>query len=148
MFLLAQLPSLHSGAHSFLPDQNLTSESDQSSVDCCKMPSLKSTRETLFLRLKCVWCVCVCLRVCGALQNRQAKYTLSFGRVQTIKCFTKHVKTAGLESIHLKHSLYLKVNLNSWEKIVCQYFVFVTDWSFFNVNQRIKHRENQSQLLI
>ncbi len=41
MFLLAQLPSLHSGAHSFLPDQNLTSESDQSSVDCCKMPSLQ-----------------------------------------------------------------------------------------------------------
>ncbi len=40
VFLLEQLPSLHSGAHSFLPDQNLTSESDQSSVDCCKMPSL------------------------------------------------------------------------------------------------------------
>ncbi len=41
MFLLTQLPSLHSGAHSFLPDQTLTSESDQSSVDCCKMPSLQ-----------------------------------------------------------------------------------------------------------
>ncbi len=40
-FFLAQLPSLHSGALSFLPDQNLTSESDQSSVDCCKMPSLQ-----------------------------------------------------------------------------------------------------------
>ncbi len=75
MFLLTQLPSLHSGAHSFLPDQNLTSESDQSSVDCCKnavftvtklldmfdneMLEVQSTRETLFLRLKCV-CVCVC----------------------------------------------------------------------------------------
>ncbi len=49
-------------------------------------------------------CVCVCARVVcvrGALQNRQAKYTLSFGRVQTIK-YTKHVKTDGLESIHLK----------------------------------------------
>ncbi len=48
----------------------------------------QSTRETLFLRLKCVRvcvCVCVCVRVRGALQNRQAKYTLSFGRVQTIK---------------------------------------------------------------
>ncbi len=33
--------SLQSGAHSFLPDQNLTSESDQSSVDRCKMPSLQ-----------------------------------------------------------------------------------------------------------
>ncbi len=31
---------------------------------------------------------------------------------------TKHAKTDGLESIHLKHSLYLKVNLNSREKTV------------------------------
>ncbi len=31
-FLLAQLPSLHSGAHSFLPNQNLTSESAQSVI--------------------------------------------------------------------------------------------------------------------
>ncbi len=57
-----------------------------------KTLKVQSTRETLFLRLKCVCvyacvfarvCVCVCVR--GALQNRQAKYTLSFGRVQTIK---------------------------------------------------------------
>ncbi len=61
---------------------------------------------------------------------------------------TQYVKTDGLESIHLKHSLYLQVNENSREKIVCQYFVLVTDWSFFNVNQRTKHRENHSQLLI
>ncbi len=40
-FLLAQLPSLHSGAHSFLPDQNLMSKSDQSFVDFCKMPPLQ-----------------------------------------------------------------------------------------------------------
>ncbi len=66
-----------------------------------KMLKVQSARETLFLGLKCVCvCVCVCVsarvrvsaRVCarvrarrGALQNRQAKYTLSFGRVQTIK---------------------------------------------------------------
>ncbi len=60
-----------------------------------KMLKVQSARETLFLGLKCV-CVCVCVRVSarvcarvrarrGALQNRQAKYTLSFGRVQTIK---------------------------------------------------------------
>ncbi len=30
-------------------------------------------------------CVCVCVCVHGALQNRQANYTLSFWRVQTIK---------------------------------------------------------------
>ncbi len=55
-----------------------------------KTLKVQSTRETLFLRLKCVCvfarvCVRVCVRVRGALQNRQAKYTLSFGRVQTIK---------------------------------------------------------------
>ncbi len=71
-----------------------------------KMLKVQSARQMLFLRLKCVCvcvfarvCVCVFARVCvclrarvcvcvcvrGALQNRQAKYTLSFGRVQTIK---------------------------------------------------------------
>ncbi len=59
-----------------------------------KTLKVQSTRETLFLRLKCVCaCVCVyarvfvfvCVCVRGALQKRQAKYTLSFGRVQTIK---------------------------------------------------------------
>ncbi len=86
-----------------------------------KTLKVQSTGETLFPRLKCVRArVCVCVRVRGALQNRQAKYTLSFGRPND-QIHTKHVKTDGLESIHLKHSLYLKVNENSWEKIVCQY---------------------------
>ncbi len=86
MFLLAQLPSLHSGAHSFLPDQNLTSESDQSSVDCCKMPSLQLLNCWTCLIMKCCkynpherrcssgWsvcaCVCVCVRVCVCLRAR------------------------------------------------------------------------------
>ncbi len=65
-------------------------------------------------------CVCVCARVCvcvrGSLQNRQAKNTELRARPNDQS--TKHVKTDGLESIHLKHSLYLKVNENSWEKIV------------------------------
>ncbi len=86
MFLLTQLPSLHSGAHSFLPDQNLTSESDQSSVDCCKMPSLQLLNCWTCLIMKC-WkynpherrcssgwsvcaCVCVCARVCVCLRAR------------------------------------------------------------------------------
>ncbi len=59
-----------------------------------KTLKVQSTREMLPQAEVCV-CVCVCLRACvcvcvcvcvrGALQNRQAKYTLSFGRVQTIK---------------------------------------------------------------
>ncbi len=163
MFFLAQLPSLHSGAHSFLPDQNLTSESDQSSVDCCKMPSLQLLNCWTCLIIKrwkynpherrcssgwsvCA-CVCVFARVHGALQNRQAKYTLSFGASKRSNTH-KACKNGRLGEYSLKHSLYLKVNENSWEKSVCQYFVSVTDWSFLNVNQRTKYREKHSQLLI
>ncbi len=85
-------------------------------------------------------CVCVCVRVRGALQNRQAKYTLSFGASKRSNTHTIF-KNGRLGEYSLKHSLYLKVNENSWEKIVCQYFVLVTDWSFFNVNQRTKHKD-------
>ncbi len=68
-----------------------------------KTLKVQSTRETLFLRLKCV-CVraCVCVRVRGALQNRQAKYTLSFGRVQTIKNTHKACKNGRLGEYSLK----------------------------------------------
>ncbi len=180
MFLLEQLTSLHSGAHSFLPDQNLTSESDQSSVDCCKMPSLQLLNCWTCLIIKC-WkynpherrcssglsvcvcvcvsarvcvcackCACVCARACAARRAPKQTGKIHFELLArpNYQIQTQYVKTDGLESIHLKHSLYLQVNENSWEKIVCQYFVLVTDWSFFNVNQRTKHRENHSQLLI
>ncbi len=58
-----------------------------------EMLEVQSTREMLFLRLKCVcvcvcvWvcvceCACVCVRVCVCVRARRAP---SFGRVQTIK---------------------------------------------------------------
>ncbi len=120
-----------------------------------KTLKVQSTRETLFLRLKCVRvcvCVCVCLRVCVCVcvcvcvrARRALKLTskihFELRARPNDQIHTKHVKTDGLESIHLKHSLYRKVNENSWEKIVCQYFVSVTDWSFFNVNQRTKYKD-------
>ncbi len=112
-----------------------------------KTLKVQSTRETLFPRLKCV-CVCVCVfaRACVCVRVRRApkqtsKVDFELRARPNDQIHTKHVKTAGLESIHLKHSLYLKVHENSWEKIVCQYFVSVTDWSFFNVNQRTKYKE-------
>ncbi len=96
-------------------------------------------------------CVCVCLRarVCCArvcvrvrrAPKQTSKVHFELRARPNDQIHTKHVKTDGLESIHLKHSLYLKVNENSWEKIVCQYFLSVTDWSFFNVNQRTKYKE-------
>ncbi len=57
----------------------------------------------------CVYaCVCMCVRVRvrGTLQNRQANYT----ELQTPndQIHTKHVKTAGLESIHLNTVYVLK----------------------------------------
>ncbi len=54
---------------------------------------------------------------------------------------TQYVKMDGLERVFTSNNLYRKVNENSWEKIVCQYFVLVTDWCFNNVNQRTKQRE-------
>ncbi len=93
-----------------------------------KTLKVQSTRETLFLRLKCV-CVCVCvvcLRarcVCVCVRARRApkqtsKVHFELRARPNDQIHTKHVKTDGLESIHLKHSLYLKVNENSWEKTV------------------------------
>ncbi len=95
-------------------------------------------------------CVCVCVRAClrarVCVRARRApkqtsKVHFELRARPNNQIHTKDVQTDGLESIHLKHSLYLKVNENSWEKIVCQYFVLVTDWSFFNVNQRTKYKE-------
>ncbi len=91
-------------------------------------------------------CVCVCVCVCVYAHARHAlkltsKLHFELQTRPNDQIHTKHVKTAGLESIHLKHSLCLKVNENSWEKIVCQYFVLVTDWCFINVNQRTKCKE-------
>ncbi len=110
-----------------------------------KMLKVQSTRETLFLRLKCV-CVCLRARVCVCARARRApkqtsKVHFELRARPNDQIHTKHVKTDGLESIHLEHSLYLKVNENSWEKIVCQYFVLVTDWCFIKVNQRTKYRD-------
>ncbi len=87
----------------------------------------------------CVCVVCVCACAARSKTDKQIHFELRARPNDQIQ--TKHVKTDGLESIHLKHSLYLQVNENSWEKIVCQYFVLLTDWSFFNVNQRTKYKD-------
>ncbi len=81
-----------------------------------KTLKVQSTRETLFLRLKCV-CVCVCARARRA-PKRTSKVHFELRARPNDQIHTQYVKTDGLESIHLKHSLYLKVNENSWEKIV------------------------------
>ncbi len=94
-----------------------------------KTLKVQSTRETLFLRLKCVACVLCCLRarvVCvRACARRAPKQTSKVHfELQTRpndQIHTKHVKTDGLESIHLKHSLCLKVNENVGRKL-CSIF--------------------------
>ncbi len=70
-------------------------------------------------------CVCVFARACVCVCARRApkqtsKVHFELRARPNDQIHTKHVKTAGLESIHLKHSLCLEVNENSWEKIVCQ----------------------------
>ncbi len=96
-----------------------------------KTLKVQSARETLFPRLKCVCAcvcvfararVCVCLRarvcVCARAPKQTSKVHFELRARPNDQIHTQHVKTDGLESIHLKHSLYLKVNENSWEKIV------------------------------
>ncbi len=63
----------------------------------------------------------MCVRLCCARARHAPKQTskvhFELRARPNDQIHTKHVKTAGLESIHL-NSLYLKVNENSWEKIV------------------------------
>ncbi len=78
-----------------------------------KTLKVQSARETLFLRLKCVCvCVCVCVRARRA-PKQTSKVHFELQTRPNDQIHTKHVKTDGLESIHLKHSLYLQVNENS-----------------------------------
>ncbi len=159
MFLLAQLPSLHSGAQSFHPDQNLTSESDQSSVDCCKMLSLQLLNCWTCLIIKrwkynpherrCSpgWSVRVrvCVRACAARSKTDKQSTLWASGASKRSNTHKACKNGWLGEYSLKHSLCLKVNENSWEKIVCQYFVL--KWQTGASSMLIKE-QNHPQLLI
>ncbi len=65
---------------------------------------VQSTRETLFPRLKCV-CVCVCARRALKLTS---KVHFELQTRPNDQIHTKHVKTAGLESIHLNTVHVLK----------------------------------------
>ncbi len=77
-----------------------------------KTLKVQSTRETLFLRLKCVCvCVCVCVfaraRVCVCARARRAPKQTSKVHFElrvrpNDQIHTQYVKTDGLESIHLK----------------------------------------------
>ncbi len=85
-------------------------------------------------------CVCVCLRArvcaCAARSKTDRQSTLWASDASKRSNTHKACKNGRLGEYSLKDSLCLKVNENSWEKIVCQYFVLVTDWCFINVNQR------------
>ncbi len=98
-----------------------------------KTLKVQSTRETLFP--VCV-CVCACVRVCVRVPARvcvcacaarsktdKQRTLLSFGASKRSNTHKTCKKNSRLEVYSLKYSLYLKVNENSWEKIVCQYFV-------------------------
>ncbi len=81
-----------------------------------KTLNVQSARETLFP-------VYVCVCACAAHSKTDKQRTLlSFGaskRSNTHKTCKKIKKNSRLEEYSLKYSLYLKVNTNSWEKIVC-----------------------------
>ncbi len=75
-----------------------------------KMLKVQSALETLFPRLKCV-CVCVC--VCVYVPARRtlkltSKVHFELQMRPNDQIHTKHVKTSGLESIHLNTVYVLK----------------------------------------
>ncbi len=165
MFFLAQLPSLHSGAHSFLTDQNLTSESDQSSVDCCKMPSLQLLNCWTCLIIKrwkynpherrCSsgWSVCVCVfaraRVCVCVRARRApkqtsKVHFELWARPNDQIHTKHVKTDGLEIIHLNTVYILKWTRTVGRKLCVN---ILSQWQIGASSMLIKEQNTKTKSL-
>ncbi len=161
-FFLAQLPSLQSGAHSFLPDQTWTSESDQSSVDCCKMQSLQLLNCWTCMIIKrwkynpherrcspcvCV-CVCACVRVCvcacaARSKTDKQRTLLSFGaskRSNTLKTCKK--QTAGLKSIHLYTVYILKWTRTVGRKLCVS--IFCLKVTLINSSMLIKEKITHS----
>ncbi len=86
-----------------------------------KTLKVQSTRETLFPVYVCVRaCMRVCVRACAARSKTDKQRTLlSFGASKRSNTHNTCKKNSRLEEYSLKYSLYLKVNENSWEKIVC-----------------------------
>ncbi len=75
-----------------------------------KMLKVQSAREMLFLRLKCV-CVCVCMYTCARARRdlkQTSKVHFELQARPNDQIHTKHVKTAGLEIIHLNTVHVLK----------------------------------------
>ncbi len=64
-----------------------------------KMLKVQSARETLFPRRSV--CVCVCACVCERALKLTSKVHFELQTRPSDQIHTKHVKTAGLESIHL-----------------------------------------------
>ncbi len=133
-------------------DNDLTSESDQSFFDCCKMPSLQLLNCWTCLIIehwkhnpherRCFvgWSVCVC--ACAARSKTDKQSTLWASACPNDQIHTKYVKTAGLESIHLNTVYVLKWMRTVWRKYGFSIFCLkVTDWCFINVNQRTKRKE-------
>ncbi len=72
-----------------------------------KKLKVQSTRETLFLRLKCV-CVCVCACAARSKTDKQSRLHYELRARPNDQIHTKHVKTDGLEIIHLNTVYILK----------------------------------------
>ncbi len=88
-----------------------------------KMLKVQSAREMLFPRLKSV-CVCVCLCASAARSKTDKQSTLWASDASKRSNTHKACKNGRLGEYSLKHSLCLKVNENSWEKIVCVNILF------------------------
>ncbi len=124
-----------------------------------KTLNVQSTRETLFLRLKCVCVrVCVCLRararvcvcvcVCVARARRAPKQTSKVHfelRARPIdQIHTKHVKTDGLESIHLNTVYIVKCTRTVGRKLCVN---ILSQWQIGASSMLIKEQNTKTKSL-
>ncbi len=118
-----------------------------------KTLKVQSAREMLFLRLKCV-CVCVCVRVCVRVcvcvcaarskTDKQSSLHFELRARPNDQIHTKHVKTAGLESIHLNTVYILKWTRTVGRKLCVN---ILSQWQIGASSMLIKEQNTKTKSL-
>ncbi len=110
-----------------------------------KTLKVQSTRETLFLRLKCV-CVCVCLRARAARRapKQTSKVHFELRARPNDQIHTQYVKTDGLESIHLNTVYILKCTRTVGRKLCVN---ILSPWQIGASSMLIKEQNTKTKSL-
>ncbi len=117
-----------------------------------KTLKVQSTRETLFLRLKCV-CVCVFARVCACVcvcararraPKQTSKIHFELRARPNDQIHTQYVKTDGLENIHLNTVYILKCTRTVGRKLCVN---ILSQWQTGASSMLIKEQNTKTKSL-